>query len=313
MATDYNDYSDLEQTGFEDKRPVDPKDEFFHSVYISGVTRQNQEGITEHTGKLQIRGVEYNKDEVHFILIHTKQILAKIEREPTGTERTKCFSYQDGPPPWFGSYQNHKCGTNSAERAADQWCKECRAQLIVAGVYCSPEGKPILNEEGKPTFVFIRGRGMKYQPVADYLSELAGMELEPIFTPVTEESRRFEKSVVNNKRFVTGITIGDVQSNYGPKKVFILKAGTTVPNETVLEILKIAKKTVDKFKDKFDWSKNATANYADNQPSTEGLEQIPDSPKQDQGTEQASPEKPEEKESPKPPSGKQYSFEDLDF
>ena len=50
--SDFNDYADLGSTGYDSRQPVDPKDEFFHSVYISGVTRQNQEGTTEHAGNL---------------------------------------------------------------------------------------------------------------------------------------------------------------------------------------------------------------------------------------------------------------------
>ena len=148
---DYSDYSDLGVTGYDVKQPTDPKDEFFHSAYITGNTRKNEQGIDEHAGYLQIRGVEYNKTDFNMIITHVKQILVKVEREPTGRETVKCFSFQEGSPPWFGTYQNHQCGSNSAERAADDWCKQCRAQLIVTGIYCNEQGSPILDEENKIT------------------------------------------------------------------------------------------------------------------------------------------------------------------
>ena len=56
------DYEELYSTGHESKEPIKPEDEFFHSVYISGQTRKNHIDIEEIQDKLQIRGVEYNKE-----------------------------------------------------------------------------------------------------------------------------------------------------------------------------------------------------------------------------------------------------------
>jgi len=319
---DFNQFSDLSQTGYADRTPTDPKDEFFHSVYIAGVTRTNEAGITEEAGKLQARGVQYNNDSIHFIITHTKQVLAKIHRDPAGKETIQCFTFQEGPPPWFGSHQNHQCGTNSAERAADQWCQPCRAQMIVAGIMCEANGNPIKNEDGKPQFIFIRGKGMKYAPVADYLSEMSKLDLEPFFHPQSDESRAFEKSVVNNKRFVTTITIDEVPSNFGPKKVFKFTAGTQIPNEVVAKILEAAKKSLGKFKEKFDWGKNAAApatGYAQQQPAGDGgggLMQA-DAGVQQQPPQQQPQSQPPQSQQAAPDTAstgqKSFSFEDLEF
>ena len=309
--TDFNEYSELGTTGYDTKQPIDPKNEFFHSIYIAGITRKNDEQIDEITGNLQIRGVEYNKQEINMVIVHVKQILAKIEREATGRETTKCFSYQQGPPPWFGTYKGHQCGMNSAERAADEWCKDCRAQLIVAGIYCDDAGNAILNEDKKPIFVFLRAKGMKFSPVADYLNDMSKKELDPFFTPPTEESLKFEKGVVNNKRFVTKVSIGEVGSNYGPKKVFNLSEGQIIPKENVLEILKIAKKTLDKFNDKFDWSKKESGTPQQaaqpQQQAESGLQEIPDIGNTQSKSTTSPPPETEQT------SGKTFSFKDLEF
>ena len=262
---DYGDYAGLYSTGHESKEPIKPEDEFFHSVYIAGVQRTNHVNINEEIGKLQIRGVEYNKEEIYFIITHTKQVLVKSTRNPqTGKDSLDCFCYQEGQPPWFGTSvgsdgKQRMCGVNSQERAANQFCNICRAQLIVAGLYCDEKGTPYTNNEGKPTLIFLRGKGMKYSGVAEYLNELSKLDLEPLFTPPTEESKRFEKAVVNNKRFVTKLTVDEAKSSFGMKKVFKMQAGTRLPNQSVMDMLKVAKNTLGKFNEKMDWSQRANA------------------------------------------------------
>ena len=255
----FEDFMDLGQTGHVSKESVKPEDEFFHTVYPSGQTRKNHINISEHAGKLQIRGVEYNLDTVYMIITHVKQTLQKVHRENSGRETTQCFSYQEGSPPWKGTEGGHACGVNSAERAADPHCNGCKAQLLVAGVLCAENGKPILTEENKPTFVFIRGKGMKYSNIAEYLNEMSRKEIDPIFNPPTDESTAFEKAVVNNKRFVTKISIGSANSQYGPKQVFDLEPINQLPTKVVMDILEMSKKTLDKFNEKFNWAKKAAA------------------------------------------------------
>jgi len=255
-------YAELMGTGHESKEIVKPEDEFFHSVYIAGTSRKNHIDIVESAGKLQVRGVEYNKDKVHMIVTHVKRVLVKIKTdEKTKKDKTECFSFQQGTPPWHG-FNNRVCGQNATERASNDFCKDCKGQIILAGIYTDEHGNPILSEEKKPTFVFIRGKGMKYSGVSTYLDELSKMELDPIFTPVTEETKRFEKNVVNNKRFVTGISIGTQDSKYGIKQVFKLETGVKLPTEKVHSILKLAKKTIEKFNEKFDESSRGNNNAA---------------------------------------------------
>jgi hypothetical protein len=255
----FEEFQELDGTGFESKEPVKPEDEFFHSVYIAGVQRKNHIQIEEQIGKLQIRGVEYNLNEINMIITVIKDVLAKTKTVGR-KESLECFSYKQGESPWFGTSKleggsPRQCGNTSVERAANAFCSDCRSQILVSGIYCKPDGTPILNQENKPTFVFLRAKGMKYSGISEYLNELFKLDLEPIFVPETEQTRKFEKSVVNNKRFVTKISVIEVPSNYGPRKVFKLDKGAELPKKTVLEILKISKKLLPKFEEKFDWSK----------------------------------------------------------
>lgn len=269
MTTGFEDFSDLEGAsasvggGGEKKAP---EDEFFHSIFISGKTRKNESGVEEKSGKIQIRGVTYNHDKVHMIITHTKDIKLKEKRVQGRTQR-ECFSYKEGEPPWKGTLSDgstRTCPPTASERAMDEFCNSCREQIIIAGIYCKANGSPILTEEKKPIFVFIRGKGMRYGNVSQYLSDRYNDEdIDPLFTPATEESQNFEKKVVNNKRHVVEITIGESESSYGNQvKVFELQRGEKIPNETVLKILKLSKETVEQFREKFDWSKRkSTTGY----------------------------------------------------
>ena len=319
MAESFEDYQDLSGTGYQGGgagEQVAPEDEFFHSVYISGKSRDNHLGIKEMSGKIQVRGVEYNLDEVNLVITHTKDILVKVKQQPKG-EITECFSYRDGAPPWHGTTtlpdgSPRPCPITSAERAANDFSNPCRAQILLAGVYCKPDGSPILTDERKPVFVFIRGRGMRYKNVSEYLNDLYNEEnLTPIFQPVTDQSKAFEKSVVNNKRFVTKITKGEDESSFGNVvNVFVLERGPQIPDTAVVKILKLSKETVKEFNEKFDWSKRKPAQATgygatpDEQPTSppEGVmsmetEQPPEAAPADD----------------KQPEAKTFSFDDIQF
>jgi len=260
-SIDFSEYSELaSEGGFDVKAPVSPEDEFFHAIYISGQQRQNHIGETEMPGKLQIRGLRSNLDEINMIVVHVKSVLVKTSRGIDNREKMECFSYQNGNPPWKGT-SGRTCGKNSTERASIDFCNACRSQLIVSGLYLDEKtGKPFL-VDGKPVFVFIRAKGVKYGNVANYLSDLAKRDdLEPIVTPVTEESKKFEKAHVNNKRFITRVTVTKQSTNFGAKDVFALEATTPIGVETVKTILNKSKETLDKFKEKFDWSKTGSGN-----------------------------------------------------
>jgi hypothetical protein len=309
----FEDYKDLNKTGYTSVETVAPEDEFFHSVYISGQSRKNHINIEEEIGKMQIRGVEYNLSEVNMVIVHTKELLSKIISK-AGKDSVECFSFKDGAPPWFGTSKlpdgnRRQCPQTSAERAVVDFCSPCRSQILVAGIYCRPDGTPVVTEDKKPVFVFVRAKGMKYSNIANYLSELYKEDLPPVFEPVTEKSKEFEKKVVNQKRFVTKITKGSASSKHGMKDVFVLTKGQQLPKEAVLKILTLSKNTLDKFNEKFDWSRRGTSSYDVTEAqaegimsmeSTEGSTTIP--------VDEASLQKEKEKQ-----SAKLFSFDDIEF
>lgn len=313
MTESMEEYAALAETGYENKGSVAPEDEFFHSVYITGQTRKNHVQIEELAGKLQVRGYEYNLDEVNMIITNVKDILVKT-KNVNKKESVECFSFKSGQPPWFGTSRlesgaARECGLNSAERAASGYCNTCKSQIIVAGIYCNAQGAPVL-KDGKPVFVFIKGKGIKYSNVSSYLGELYQMDLDPIFTPVTEATTKFEKAVVNHKRFVTKITIGEAPSKFGMKNVFELENTIQLPKETVMDILKISKKTINKFNEKFDWSKNrsAVSGYGE-QKQAQGVLTLDDT-SGSEGNETSNSESPKEE---KKESNAAFDFASLEF
>lgn len=307
----FDEFADLGGTGFEGKEIKAPEDEFFHSIYISGKSRKNHLNIIEQQGTLQIRGVDYNKQEINMIITHVKTVLVKTESIPGKDDMVKCFSYQLQKP-WKGTC-GKECGKNSAERSSDQYCANCKSNIIIAGILCSADGRPVL-KDGEKIFVFLRGKGVKYGAISDYMTEMYKLDLDPMF-PVTEESKRFEKSIVNHKRFVTTITVGNTDTKYGIKDIFSLKRGKEISKDNVNKILQIAKDNLEKFNDKFDWSR--TMNKPKSEPTgyTSESKSEADIPffGNDDFT-QTSPPKSEPKSESKPASKEEsFSFEDLGF
>ncbi len=309
----FEEYQDLQGTGYQGGtgEMIAPEDEFFHSVYISGKTRKNHLNIDEKVEKFQVRGVEYNLDQVHMIITHTKEVLAKIVSE-RGRDTIKCFSFKEGQPPWHGTSRledtkQRPCPLTSAERASVEFCNPCRAQILVAGIYCNENGSPILTEEKRPVFVFIRGKGMRYSNVSEYLNNLYNEDLSPIFEPVTDQSKAFEKSVVNQKRFVTKITRDTATSQYQNEvNIFALAKGVELPKDAVLKILKLSKDTVEKFNEKFDWSKSRQGQATGSGEKPEGVLSTEAS---EEVTSEAAPEPAATEEK----TDKTFSFDDIEF
>ena len=129
-----------------------------------------------------------------------------------------------------------------------------------------------------------------------------------MFDPPTKESLEFEKVAVNNKRNVTNITKGTAPSNYGDKDVFVFKSGTPLDNQSIFNILGIAKKSLVKFNEKFDWTRTDTATgyTPDQTPAVSDANVIPESNVAQQASgQQAAPSQ----QAPAPT----FNFEDINF
>ena len=292
MAIDVKEYEDLDGMSPYDgggKEPVDPEDDFFHSVYIGGnprtTTLKSGKVVSEESGKFHIRGVEYNLTEVNGIITHVKPVMVNNTwNQSTKKEAMTCFSYMNTDP--MKGTSGRVCGKNRAERAADPFCSTCRSHLIVGLVYCDANGNPIVNPTGNISFIFLRGKGMKYENIFNYLNELASLNPSEIGSGALTTNPEFEKKNVNHKRFVTNITKGNALTQKGGNvNVFVLNKGILLKDKIVEDIMKLSKKTLDKFNEKFDWTKTQTSKKPS---STSGFEQLPDADSSKKPEEQAS-------------------------
>ncbi|MFW6242590.1 MAG: hypothetical protein ACOC2W_00360 [bacterium] len=316
----FKEYEDLVETGVSTgKKQVDPKDEKFKSLYIAGVLREDETtGVKTTPGYLQIRGLTNNLEEAHFIITHVKNVLVNEKKDQFNKNQNKmvCFSYQSGPRPWYGT-SGKMCGNNRNDRMADEFCQTCRSQIIVAGVYCDENGQPFLNDENKPEFIFIRGKGMKFKNVSDYIHEMSQLDLDKFFDDNSEEARKFEKMVVNNKRFVTKVGVTTADSAYGKKYVYTLEKGTELDKSTTEKILSLSKKTLEEFNEKFDWSRNSEGgivNYGVSEQTPASKEQVFSDPAPNTNSESSGSKQPDKQEKSDKKEGKKVvSFDDIDF
>ncbi len=235
--------------GVTHREKVAPEDEMFHSVYVGGVDRKNEMGITEEAGKFHIRGVEYNLNEVYCVITTSKLINAKFVKH-NGRDKLVCFSYRESEPPV--NYYGKQC-PSSEERSKVPECEGCKSQILMVGILTDERGKPKVDKNKKPIFIFIRGKGVKYANVSDYLYSLSEMDIEPFFPEQNEESLTFEKNNVNPMRVVTRITKGVADSVHGPKTVFVFDKGVNTSKVLVERLLKLNTEVIEEFDKKFNW------------------------------------------------------------
>jgi len=249
------DLMELKDTGipFSEQKQKDPSEEIFHSCYISGRKRTNELNIEERSEMLQVRGISFNLEEVNMIIMHVKDVLVNRYRDEGSKERIVCFSFNRDK-----GTSEKKCGKNRAERSKDSFCAPCRSELIVSGLFTDKNGKPILkeNEEGEnsPVFIFIRGKGVKYFPVSNYLNSLYLMETDFITDVTTSDDEDLERKILNNKKVVTNITMGKGETQHGEKDVFSFSIGKKLPKEVTLKIMELSKKHLNDFVEKMNWS-----------------------------------------------------------
>jgi hypothetical protein len=301
------DYSDLTGTSYEVKEQVAPEAEFWHSIYIAGQTRKNHIGVAEQAGKLQVRGVDYNLDEVYGIIIHIQNILVKSVQKQ-GRESTECFAWCSTDAPWKGT-SGRPCGRKAVDRAATPFCSDCKSQILMGFIRCNPDGSVYTTPDKKPVYMFIRGKGVKYSNVSNYIGQLSQMNLDPVFEDRSQKTIDFEKAKVNHKRFVTKITIGSYKSKFGNKSVFEFAIAHDVPKESIVGLLKISKSTVPNFKEKFDWSLANTSQAAKSySEATDNFGDIGNSAQKSTTQNETSNVQNESKD-----NGKQWNFDDVDF
>jgi len=319
-------------TGVEGGESTPPEQELFHAAYIGYQARENHINIIEEAGKIHIRGVQYNLDELNMIIILSKKIQVKTSRH-NNQDRIDCFSFQSGELPYKGTSGN-VCGLNKNERAMNPFCEPCKSQIIVCGIYCDATGNPIKDDDQKPIFIFIRGKGMKYMNVSNHLRDLYKLEVPSILADgASDAEKEYEKQHFNQSRVVTKLTRGIEKTQYGgTANVFKCEIGPQLPDKAAETVIGIGQKMIDKFIEKFDWSKsragqqasaaaaagtsyggaqpNADQTFGDAAPKTQGQQQDDIPFGHDTPTET-------KKEEPPKPSGQvseaQVGFDDINF
>ena len=304
----YDDFADLGQTSFGSGEPsapkVDPKDEWIHNVFICGKMRKDEDtGKMQQPGTLNGRGLPdliFNASEVHMIPIHSKIMSVK---EKTANNRTniECFSYKTSMPAIGTS--GRTCPANAADRdAGEDFCKPCRSHIILAGILSDEYGKPIL-QESKPVFIFLRGKGTKYGGISNYLYECSNLDVPFLFDPKTPEQERFEKTVINFKRFVCKITIDLAPSAFGDQQVYKLERGNELNVSVVQDIMGLSKKSLEKFNERFDWSSRKKDDSGQQQQPTPSQPPIKSEPVKQQASTQSA----------ETNTKTDFSFEDISF
>jgi len=249
-------------TGVEGGESTPPEKELFHAAYIGYQARENHIKIIEEAGKIHIRGVDYNLEKLNMIIILSKKIQVKTSRV-NNQDRIDCFSFQSGELPYKGTSGN-VCGLNKNERSMNPYCENCKSQIIVCGIYCDENGNPIKDDEQKPIFIFIRGKGMKYMNVSNHLRDLYNLEIDSILAAgATDAEKEYEKQHFNQSRVVTELTRGLEKTSYGgTANIFNCKIGAQLPDAAAETVIGIGQKMIEKFIDKFDWSKSRAGQQA---------------------------------------------------
>jgi len=264
----YEEFLELTGTGVGIKKQLAPEEEPFHSIYICGEERQNHKDITELVDKLQIRGVDYNKNEVFLIITHV--IKPNVNRVFDKAKRSwdiLCSSRKDTNP-WMGS-SGRKCVT-SKEKVPGHFCAECRQWIILFGILCeNRNGKIWVGPDGKPEYAFVVTKGMSWDPTNTYLVEVASEEIDPVFEPVTPESEKWEKENFDNtKRIVTIIKTAKKKSQFNMHTVFSFEKGSAIPKTQLIKLAEIAKSIKAGVAEKLDriigYKDQPEADYFDN-------------------------------------------------
>jgi len=282
----------------------------FKSVYITGTSRRIEgTNEVEQIGKLQVHDTNIrNQDEICMIPMFAKRKLVKVRMDGM-KEIVECFSYMKGEPPYKGT-SGRTCPNTSAQRDATVDCKGCRQRIILAGLLVTPEGKPIKDKDGEPIFVFLRGKGIKFMEIADYISECAKLP-ESKLPSIREEVLKvkpnliiktkpeYEKPMLNFRRFICHVGVQQVETNFGTRYIYKLTRGKPLPTKVVIDLLLKTEELSEIFDAKFDLSLQQT--YVDYEEDlTEAPPKFKEAPADQSTPFETEPQKPSQPETQTP-------------
>lgn len=220
----------------------------FKAVYITGEEREGEE-----QNKLQVLKewqddsptfVLKNQDSINFIILFIKKFRSLNQQDG----RTICFNYTDK----VGSISSSGRSCPPTSERNNGFCNNCRFQYVIAGVLLDQKLKPILDENDKPYLVYFRNARLRYSAAADYINELNEKTKE--LDALTDDPA-FEAAVVTPRRFITQVTRGTRQTDYGKKNVFKYAALKQLPDKAVGKILEDSENLREDFDKQFDVSR----------------------------------------------------------
>jgi len=253
----------------EPKNDVPPEEELFHAIYISGKTRTeptlNNKKI--YGGFLQVRGVEYNLEEVYMMPYYKRSLLVKNEKIGK-YDSTVCFSFFDFDEKGNQiSTSGFPCPPTSPDRKEVSWCNNCKMHIVIIGFLCDENGKVKRDSDGNPFNVFLRVSGSKVGDVMKYLFECKELEVPYLFPDGNEEAKKQEIEYFNILRRCIKITVEEtptyVDGAYDQNKMryaYKLEGMSELPPESIFKLLDYAENLDEEIREKFDWSEKAKKN-----------------------------------------------------
>jgi len=251
----------------ERKESTPAKDELFHSLYISGTTREDNDGPTGEMRRLkaehlQVRGTDLiNMDDCYVQFFYKRMILSKeyAGANPKFKKYTECFSWRDYDANGImHGTSGNECGKNSDARKCNPYCQTCKAQVILCGFMCEANGAPMKDTKGNLIHFFIRARGIRIGNVMQYIFDC--QELPVPFISQDESKSDFEKSYSNLFRRVVKISTEAVTgtgANGIPWSHLVYKLTPVCENDsaTTMKLLQYGHTMVEKIETKFNQTK----------------------------------------------------------
>jgi len=248
------------------KEQIDPSDELFKTIYISGSGQKQDEFTKErlHVGMLQIKGTLNNLEEIYMMPYYRRQVLTNQVKNGK-YDRAKCFSYAERDEEGNQiSTSGFLCPQNSQERQEVAWCSTCKTNFIIVGFLVDANGQYIKDSNDKPISVYIRASGSKVGDVMAYAFDCQDLEVPFLFTDnSSKESENFERRYSNMFRRIIKITAGETETYQGQntpanaaktRSCYVLEGHTEIDKENVLKLIDYADNIDDKLREKFDYS-----------------------------------------------------------
>jgi len=249
---------------YEGKDDVAWEDEFFHSVYVLSKAREEKKiGKKLFGGTLQIRGVDYNLEEV-YMLPYFKRVTMGKETQVNNSKYKVCFTYADFDVEGNQiSTSGFHCYPTRSMRDEVQWCANCRSRIIVVGFLCNANGEYILDDNKKPINIFISGTGSKFGDISEYYFETKNLPVPFLFDEPTDESNAQEQNYFNMFRRIIKITPTERDVYKGPNTPpgtpdtrigYKLEAAGDIDKALIEKLMDYAVKIDTELRDKFDES-----------------------------------------------------------